>query len=54
MKKLIKNENTKLENGTITDEQYEIWKERTKKKLDVFLACDRLTSEQYEELDGMF
>lgn len=53
MKKLITNQNNKLTNGSITQEEYELFKVNTMKKLDVFLACDRLTSAQYEELVGM-
>lgn len=53
MKKLITNQNNKLANGSITQEEYELFKVNTMKKLDVFLACDRLTSAQYEKLVGM-
>lgn len=53
MKKLIENQNNKLHNGTITKEDYEIFKTSTMNKLDTFLACDRLTATQYEELVGM-
>lgn len=53
MKRLIENENNKLENGTISEDIYALWKESTLNKLDVFLACNRLTSAQYEELVGM-
>lgn len=53
MKKLIQNESNKLSNGTITTEEYTLWKAQTQKKLDVFFACDRLTDSQYEELNGM-
>lgn len=53
MKKLITNQNNKLANGSITQEEYELFKVNTMKKLDVFLACDRLTASQYEELVGM-
>ena len=54
MKKLITNENNKLKNGTITQEEYELFKVNSMKQMDVFLACDRITSSQYEELVGMF
>ena len=53
MKKLIENQNNKLKNGTITAEEYELFKVNSMKKLDVFLACDRITSAQYEELVAM-
>jgi hypothetical protein len=54
MRKLINNQNNKLNNGTITQDDYNIWKESAQNKLDVFLACNRLTSAQYEELVGLF
>ena len=53
MKKLIVNENKKYENAAITVEEYNLWKENTQNKLDVFFACNRLTQSQYEELCGM-
>lgn len=53
MKKLIVNENKKYENAAITAEEYNLWKENTQNKLDVFFACNRLTQSQYEELCGM-
>lgn len=53
MKKLITNQNNKLTNGTITQDDYDLWKESTTNKLDVFLACNRITSSQYEELIGL-
>ncbi len=53
MKKLIDNQNNKLKNGSVTKEDYEIFKTSTMNKLDTFLACDRLTASQYEELVGM-
>lgn len=53
MKKLITNENTKYENGMVTSEEYAMWKENAQNKLDVFLAMNRLTSAQYEELTGL-
>ena len=53
MKKLITNENYKYNTGTITAEEYNLWKENTQNKLDVFFACNRLTQGQYEELCGL-
>jgi hypothetical protein len=53
MKKLITNQNNKLTNGTISQEDYDLWKESAQNKLDVFMACNRLTNAQYEELVGM-
>lgn len=53
MKKLITSQNQKLADGQITEAEYAIWKESTMTKLDVFLACNRMTAEQYEELVAM-
>lgn len=53
MKKLIQNENIKFENGTVTEEEYKIWRTGTEKKLDTFLSLDRISISQYEELFGM-
>lgn len=53
MKKLIANQNIKYANGTIDSDTYNMWKNSTMNKLDVFLACDRITQAQYEELVGM-
>lgn len=50
MKKLITNENTKFNNNMITADDYNLWKVGTLNKLDVFLACNRLSDAQYEEL----
>lgn len=53
MLKLISNENALLESKQISTEEYAAWKESTMNKLDVFLACNRITEEQYQELVGM-
>ena len=53
MKKLITNQNIKYMNGTVDAESYNMWKITTMNKLDVFLAGDRITLAQYEELVGM-
>lgn len=53
MLKLITAENAAYEKGRVSDAEYVIWKESTMNKLDVFLACNRLTEEQYAELTGM-
>ena len=53
MLKLITNENALKESGAISDEEYAAWKESTMNKLDVFLACNRITEAQYQELVGM-
>ena len=50
MSRLIENEKTKLKQNYITQEQYDVWKERTQVKLDTFLACDRLTIDLYQSL----
>lgn len=52
--KLITAENKQLESGAVTSEEYAAWKENTLKKMDVFLACDRITDAQYQDLMAMF
>lgn len=54
MKKLISNQNTKYTNEVVDAESYNNWKDTTMNKLDIFLACDRITSTQYQELVDMF
>lgn len=53
MVKLINNENALFEAGRVTAEEYTSWKSNTMNKMDVFLACDRITEDQYQELVGM-
>lgn len=53
MKKLIENANRELADGKVTQEEYDMYKQNCMNKLDVFLACNRLTASQYEELIGM-
>ena len=53
MLKLITAENSAYDKGHVTDAEYVAWKENTMNKLDVFLACNRITEEQYTELVGM-
>lgn len=53
MKKIIERKNEKFQNASITKDDYKLWKENTLKKLDMFLACDRITAEQYEELTAL-
>ena len=52
--KLINNANAKYEAGTMTAESYEQFKASTIKKMDMFVVMDRISTEQYEELNGMF
>ena len=54
MSKVIKAKNAEYERGAVTAERYLIWKEQQMKKLDVCLACDRITDDEYAELVGMF
>ena len=54
MKKLISNQNTKYTNEVVDAESYNNWKDNTMNKLDIFLALDRITSTQYQELANMF
>lgn len=51
---IINHANEQYKNGSTTEEEYELWKQNTRNKLDVFFACNRLTQAQYEELAGMF
>lgn len=53
MKKVIENANKRLENGEMTQEEYDLFKQDSLNKLDVFLACNRITITQYEELEKM-
>jgi hypothetical protein len=53
MVKLIANENKLLDAGQITEEEYELFKENSINKLDVFLAANRITTSQYTELIGL-
>lgn len=53
LKKQIASEKAKLEKGKIIEEEYSIFKEQTMNKLDVFLATNRITQEQYEELAAL-
>ena len=53
MVKLINNENALFEAGRVSAEEYASWKSNTMNKMDVFLACDRITEDQYQELVGM-
>lgn len=53
MKRIITNENDQFNAGSITSDEYNLWKEITQNKLDVFFACNRLTQTQYEELCGL-
>lgn len=53
MKKIIENQNIKYKNQAIDAGSYNMWKDTTMNKLDVFLASDRITHLQYEELKEM-
>lgn len=52
-KKLITRENNNYENGNLTAEEYNLWKDGMLEKLDVFLLCKRITAEQYKALTEM-
>ena len=54
MKKVIEKGNKDFQAGLMSQEEYENFKSTNMNKLDVFLMRDRITSEQYEELSGMF
>lgn len=53
MLKLINAENALYDKGKVSNKEYATWKENTLSKLDVFLACNRISEEQYEELVGL-
>lgn len=50
MLKIIEVNKERYTLGHMSDVEYEIFRFNTVNKLDVFLACERLTAEQYEEL----
>ena len=54
MKKLIANANAQFQSGAWTETQYLEYKAAQQNKLDVFYAKGRLTTDQYEELTGMW
>ena len=54
MSKVITAKNAEYNRGAVTAERYLIWKEQQMRKLYVFLACDRITDDEYAELVGMF
>ena len=54
MKKIITAKNAEYDRGAVSAERYLIWKDQQMRKLDVFLACDRITDDEYTELVGMF
>ena len=54
MSKVIVAKNAEYERGAVTAERYLIWKEQQMRKLDAFLARDRITDDEYAELVGMF
>lgn len=53
MSKLIQQKNNEYMKGTVTKEEYDLWKETTEKQLDTFMALRRMTPDQYTELFGM-
>ena len=46
----IEQKNVMLQNGTVTEEQYALWKEGYQIKIAVFWSSDKITQEQYENL----
>lgn len=54
LKKQIVNANAQFEAGIMTADEYAQFQENTMKKMDIFLTCDRIKTEQYEELNAMF
>lgn len=48
----ITSTNNRYNSGGVTKEEYTTWKQDIINKLDIFLACNRITSEQYEALNS--
>ena len=53
MQKLIQQKNNEYMNGSVTKEEYNLWRETTETKLDTFMALNRITPNQYQELFSM-
>lgn len=54
LKKVIDNANEQYNAGTMSAEEYTQFKTSTIKKMDMFVVMDRISTTQYEELNGMF
>lgn len=54
MKKIIESKNAEYKAKGLSKEEYQLWQTVTMRKLDVFLAYNRITADQYEELVGLF
>lgn len=50
---LIQNTLNKKENGSMTEDEFNLWKETMENKLNVFYLMNRLTESQYKELSSM-
>lgn len=50
---LIQNTLNKKENGSMTEDEFNLWKETMENKLNVFYLMNRLTESQYRELSSM-
>lgn len=50
---LIQNALNKKENGSMTEDEFNLWKETMENKLNVFYLMNRLTESQYRELSSM-
>lgn len=48
--KQITRNKAKVANGTMTEAEYEAYKEETISKMDIYLLGERITEEQYQEL----
>lgn len=54
LEKTISFQNGNFKRGALTIEEYSQWKSSTLSKMDVFLLFNRITQEQYENLNSMF
>ena len=54
LKAAIERANTECQSGQMTAEEYRAFREQKKRMMGVFLRTNRITQEQYDELEGMF
>jgi hypothetical protein len=54
LKAAIERANTEYQSGQMTAEEYRAFREQKERMMGVFLRTNRLTQEQYDELEGMF
>lgn len=54
LKKEISQNNMKLNDNLVNEQEYKLWKESTLTKMDLFLLRNRITNVQYEDLLKLF